>query len=46
VPPYRTVKLVSSTDGTDIKNVVVAEISNFNAFRARVFSWRTALLTD
>jgi Tfp pilus assembly protein PilX len=46
VPPYRTVKLVSSTDGTEIKNIVVAEISNFNAFRARVFSWRTGLLTD
>jgi hypothetical protein len=44
--PYRSVKLVSSTANSSIKNVVIAEISNFNGFRPRVFSWRTGLLTD
>jgi hypothetical protein len=45
-PPYRTVRLVSSTSGSSIKNIVIAEVSNFGAFRPRVFSWRTGLLTD
>jgi hypothetical protein len=45
-PPYRTVRLVSSSTSSDIKNIVVAEISNFDDYRPRVFTWRTGLLTD
>lgn len=45
-PPYRTVRLVSSSSVSQVRNIVVAEISNFGAYRPRIFSWRTGLATD
>jgi hypothetical protein len=40
-PPYRTVLLTATTSGTTDQEHVVATISNFGTFAARVKSWRS-----